>query len=153
MIGYCVDTSAFVTFCQDYPSDVFSSLWSSLEVLVGKDHIHAPTLVMQELARQDDDLKEWAKRHKGIFVRVTPQIYKFVQDANSDFPTYTNPDATNEEADLYVIAVAKLRGFTVVTSERLRPKSERPRIPNVCVHYGIQCISPIEFMRQQAWKF
>jgi hypothetical protein len=54
-------------------------------------------------------------------------------------------------ADAFVIACARRYGGTVVTEERLKPNAAK--IPNVCDHFKIGCISLEGFMQQQAWKF
>ena len=54
-------------------------------------------------------------------------------------------------ADPFVIACAKRHGGIVVTEERFKPNAAK--IPNVCEHFKIGCISLEQFMQRQAWKF
>ena len=57
------------------------------------------------------------------------------------------------QADPFVIAVAKVTKRTVVTGEKAVGSTQQPRIPNVCVQYGIEYINIVEFIRRQKWNF
>ena len=54
-------------------------------------------------------------------------------------------------ADPYVIAKAATMGMCVVTEEVRRPNAAR--IPNVCDHFGIECINLQELMEREGWQF
>jgi hypothetical protein len=52
-----------------------------------------------------------------------------------------------------VIALARSRGWKVVTQEHPAKPGGRPKIPDVCQHYGIECLSLFEFFRENKWEF
>jgi hypothetical protein len=53
------------------------------------------------------------------------------------------------KADLWIIAVAKVRGCTVVTQEVAAGRGSRKvRIPDVCAHFGIKCINTFTLMEE-----
>jgi hypothetical protein len=54
-------------------------------------------------------------------------------------------------ADAFVIAKAAVEGRAVVTVERIRPKAVK--IPNICQHFGVPCLSLEEFMEEEGWEF
>lgn len=54
-------------------------------------------------------------------------------------------------ADSFVIARAKIVGSTAMTQEKRSPKAAR--IPNICEHFGIDCIDLEGFMQRQNWVF
>ena len=54
-------------------------------------------------------------------------------------------------ADPFVIARASVENRTVVTMEKL--KATAAKIPNICCHFGISCLSLEEFMEAENWRF
>lgn len=75
----------------------------------------------------------------------------------NQFPGLRDPKAEYEEADAYVIALARQRGGIVVTQETAAAEKNRPRrthfIPDVCRELGIPCISLLGLMRKEGWGF
>jgi hypothetical protein len=73
------------------------------------------------------------------------------------FPGLRDARAEYEEADAYVIALAKLSHGIVVTQETPAAEKNRPRrthfIPDVCRELGIPCISLLGLMRREKWAF
>jgi len=71
--------------------------------------------------------------------------------------THLNPKAEYEEADAYVIALAKLRDGIVVTQETSAAEKNQPKrthfIPDVCRELGLHCITLLGLMRREGWKF
>ena len=56
------------------------------------------------------------------------------------------------QADPFVIALAQLHGFAVVTGERPTGRPDRPHIPDVCTALNIRCISLLELFREQGLR-
>jgi hypothetical protein len=54
-------------------------------------------------------------------------------------------------ADPFVIAKAGTDGFTVVTMEKLKPGGAK--IPNICKHFNVSCITLEDFMAAEGWTF
>jgi hypothetical protein len=54
-------------------------------------------------------------------------------------------------ADPFVIAKARVERRAVVTMERL--KANAARIPNICEHFEIGCLSLERFMEEENWIF
>ena len=54
-------------------------------------------------------------------------------------------------ADPFVIAKACVDGTTVVTTEKFKPNASK--IPNICRHFGVSCLSVQEFMETENWRF
>lgn len=63
----------------------------------------------------------------------------------------------NVSADAYVIALAKARGWMVVSQETSAQEKHRPRqsyyIPDVCRDLGIPCVNLLGMMRREKWVF
>ena len=56
-------------------------------------------------------------------------------------------------ADPFVIALAELRGATVVTGEGSDGTERRPKIPYVCQQRDIPCIRFLQFIQDEGWTF
>lgn len=56
-------------------------------------------------------------------------------------------------ADPYLIALAKYKGFTLVTDEKLNisDSTDHVKIPNVCLKENVKCISLVSLIQQEQW--
>jgi hypothetical protein len=54
-------------------------------------------------------------------------------------------------ADPFVIARAAVENRIVVTTELIKPNAVK--IPNICAHFGVRCMSLAEFMDAENWTF
>nr|WP_292587324.1 DUF4411 family protein [Mesorhizobium sp.] len=53
--------------------------------------------------------------------------------------------------DPFVIAKAASEGRGVVTMEEFKPNGAK--IPNICRHFEVECMSLEEFMEREGWEF
>ncbi|MGH2396122.1 MAG: DUF4411 family protein [bacterium] len=154
---YSVDTSSFMDWqARYYPTDVFSTLNERVSDLVAKGRVLAPALVREEIkAVGSDDLNKWAIANFGIFV-PTADVLADAQAIQNQFVGLRDPKAEHEEADAYVIALAKQKGGIVITQETSASEKRKPPrshyIPDVCRELGIPCISLLGLMRREGWK-
>ena len=56
-----------------------------------------------------------------------------------------------KNADPFVIARAGVEQKAVVTMELLKPNAAK--IPNICQHFGVRCLTLEDFMIEQNWQF
>ena len=117
----------------------------------------APDIVCEELiAVGTADLNSWAAARPHMFVPLAEVLAEALA-IQARFPGLKDPKAEFEEADAYVIALAKLRDATVVTQETSAAEKNRPRrthfIPDVCRELGLPCISLLGLMRREGWRF
>jgi hypothetical protein len=155
-VVYSVDTNSFMDWqARYYPTDVFKSLDAELNALVGAGRLRAAALVREELdAVGTPELTGWARANAGIFV-PTPDLLADALVIQNQFPGLRDPKAEYEEADAFVIALARLRNGIVVTQETPAAEKSRPRrthfIPDVCRELGVPCISLLGLMRREKW--
>jgi len=112
--------------------------------------------VYNEIKDRKDRLAEWAHRSQDFFqiptedeMQFVAQIFRF-----SHFQAMIREKERLQGkpvADPFVIAYAGCHNGCVVTQEAHRPNASR--IPNVCEHFGIQCICLEEFMKKENWTF
>lgn len=155
---YSVDTSSLMDWqARYYPPAIFTSLNDRLSELVTNGRFVAPALVHEELrAVGPPDLVTWASDNKAIFT-ATDQILADAVAIQGQFAGLRDPKAEYEEADAYVIALARLRGGCVVTQETEASQKRNPRrmhfIPDVCRELGIPCFSLLGLIRREGWTF
>lgn len=155
-VVYSVDTSAFMDWqARYYPTDVFKTLVTRMTDLVQSGRLQAAALVREEIgAVGTPELAEWAKTHSGIFV-PTKELLAGALIIQNQFPGLRDPKAEHEEADAFVIELARSRDGIVVTQETPAAEKNRPRrthfIPDVCRELGVPCISLLGLMRREKW--
>lgn len=140
-----------------FPTDVFIGLVDRVEELAAAGRFIAPALVKEEVGAVGTvSLIAWTENHAGIFV-PTSEVLVEAQAIQNQFAGLRDPKAEYEEADAYVIALAKMRGGTVVTQETPAAEKRNPKrthfIPDVCRELGVSCISLLGLMRREGWKF
>ncbi|MBZ5633724.1 MAG: DUF4411 family protein [Acidobacteriia bacterium] len=153
-MAYCIDTSAILDgWVRYYPRDVFPTLWDNLENMIAGGRLVAPDEVLKELSKNDDDLHSWARLQDGLFCPLEADIQIATAEILGAFPKLVNNERNRSIADPFVIAVAKVRGLSVVTGEKRKGNPARPKIPDVCDAYGIKSLTLLELMKSEGWKF
>jgi hypothetical protein len=157
---YCIDTNVIVSFLRGtddefYGSDVFAPQWLFIEELATKGAIVAPREVERELtgwARTIEGMAQWVRSHKGLFLAVeaSAQLVAAKEIVNA-YPAYAS--STNYVGDLSIMSLAKYLGVAVLTLERRADHhaEKRPKIPNVCQEFGIDCVSVSGFLRREGF--
>jgi len=113
------------------------------------------------LEKQDDELLQWAKRHKEIFLRLDEEQVALGMDIVAGFPTLVNPLKQTPDADPFVIALAILEkkklmligDECVVVSAEKRGSQQKYKIPDVCAHFGIRHFSILDVIAEEGWTF
>ena len=153
---YSIDTSSFMDWqARFYPLDVFTSIVGRIDGLIAVDRLLSPALVREELGVVGTgELIAWGDARKNIFV-PTGELLAEAQSIQNRFPGLRDPKAEYEEADAYVIALARLRGGIVVTQETPAAEKRNPKrthfIPDVCREMGIPCFNLLGLMRREGW--
>lgn len=150
---YSFDTSAWLQcWARFYPRDVFPALWGRLEGMLDDGKIICSDEVLRELAKQEDDLTKWLRGKPETFVELSEDVQDATNEILARHPFIAKELARRTHADPFVVAVAKVRGCTVVTQED-RGTQAKPRIPYVCEAFDVPCIDVITFIRQEGWTF
>lgn len=102
---------------------------------------------------KDDGLAKWGKSNKNMFIPLDGDQSREVSIILEKFPGLVDQNKTIPEADPFLIALAKCRAWTVVTSERPNNSPIRPKIPNVCKNLSVRWIKLLEFFREVEFKY
>lgn len=135
---YSVDTSALLhCWVRRYPIDSFPSLWENITQLINDGTLIASIEVHYELLKKEDGIANWVKQHNGMLIDTDTAVQEAVKEIFAKFPLLVNNLKDRTEADVFVIAVAKTKGCTVVTEEIRSNSPNRPKIPDVCDYFDI----------------
>jgi predicted nucleic acid-binding protein len=152
--GYVIDTNALIDLWRrHYAKDVFPQLWELLEKMIADQELIAPQEVLAELRPQNDELYRWATK-QDFFKDLDAEQVGFAKEIVAKFPNLVDPDKTIPDADPFVVALARSKGWKVVSAEKRSGVGSRPKIPNVCEHYtGMVCLPLLDFFRDRNWRF
>jgi len=162
-MDYCLDTSVYIqAFRTYYAFDLAPGFWTAIRQFAEKKVLLSPISVFTELSKGNDDLAIWTKESKHILfvdpddgvIEAMRQIADF---SNSNYEDQHQVSGFLSGADPWVVAQAKAHNLTVVTmevskaSEDINPQSQKYigklKIPNICSHFGVKCISTFEMVR------
>ena len=165
-VVYCVDSSALIDLRIDYPRKTFVTLWRKMSDLVAANRMIAPRQVWREV-KKDDELPLWAKNNRGMFVRLSQNAVVIAAEIVAKFEGLVDADKETPDADPFLIALAidmereqkdlfAPRRHVVLTCEK-PSRGGRPKIPDVCKHYGVEFLAGAtaltEFFAKEDWVF
>ena len=151
---YVVDTSSLVgAWVRSYPPDLFPGVWEHMSELAQTGQLIAPEDVLEELKAQDDELLGWVRaRVDAIIVPTSRALLLEARAVLADHPGLTKTGTGRGRADPFVIALAAQRDCPVVTQEQ-GGSAAKPRIPYVCTARGVTCMSILDVIRTEGWRF
>jgi hypothetical protein len=154
---YVFDNSPLSALFKNYYRGVFRTLWQGFDALVDAGQILSTREVLREIEDSSiEALREWAANHKDIFATPTAEEAAYVARIYEVRHFQQNIEAKKllkggRNADPFVIARAALASSTVVTMEQF--KDNAAKIPNICLHFEVRCITLEEFMHAEGWTF
>jgi len=154
---YVFDTSSFIVIGHYYP-ERFPTFWTRFDAAVDAEEIVSVREAFNELTTEASRpwLSQWIKEHKEIFLVPSDEETQFVRRIFRvpHFQMLVNGKARltgKPTADPFIIAAARVRDGTVVSEETKKPNAAR--IPNVCEHFGIPCVTVEGFLAEKNWRF
>jgi hypothetical protein len=151
---YSVDTSALIDGLERfYRQDSFPGLWEEVDNLIHAGRFLMSDEVVEEANKSDLVAKAWCDaREPARFVVATDVVViREVQAIVARYPNMLKKG--RNRADAFVIAVARLRSAAVVTGEGHDGNERQPKIPYICGHLGIECLSLPEVVSLEGWRF
>ena len=151
---YCIDTSSiFEWFIDTYPPSIFPALPERMEELIAAGRLRAPKIVLDEI-RPGDDCHKWAKAQTELFIEESTAVQQIVKQIMATHHNPAKPLKGINNADPFVIAMAKDGGPNwIVVSDEHPGSSETRKIPFVCAHEGIHCMNFQGLMKAEGWQF
>lgn len=156
MRRYCLDANALIEPWNKYYSmKRCPEFWDIIDNL-GKDGIvFCPDQVKREIDKIDDGLKSWISGKPYLIRQETTSVQEHVRKILATFSSLIIVGADRSMADPWVIAHAMAENAVVVSKEyvaRPNQKSTRVKIPDVCQHFKVPCISDFEFVDEIGLK-
>ena len=153
---YVFDTTPFVTLFRNFYKSRFPTLWGLFDARIESGEITSTREVFRELEEQDDTLLAWARAHRDVFVTPDAAEGAFVAQIYAVPHFQQNIEKQKllkggKNADAFVTARAAVLQGCVVMLEKRTPNAAK--IPNICDHFGIQCLTLEEFMEAENWSF
>lgn len=156
-MSYVFDTNAFSQLFHSYYRNRFPTLWEQFDVLVENGEITST----REAAREIEGdrvvaLREWARDRGDLFPTPDATEARFVGQIFA-VPHFLQIIERKKllkgglNADPFIVARAHSIGGTVVTLEGEPPNGAK--IPNICRHFRIPCLSLEGFMEEEDWRF
>jgi Domain of unknown function (DUF4411) len=148
---YCIDTSALIAaWYERYKPNRFPKLWEQLDQLITEGRLVSSTLVLRECSKQrSEELHGWLKPREAMFATPDETVQGQVDHIVN---TYTGLVAAGKEkfqADPFVIAQAKVNGYTVITEET--GIGSLSKIPGVCAAMKVECINLMQLIDEEDW--
>lgn len=157
MRRYCLDTNAFVEPWNKYYSiKLCPQYWEILDRLGQQGIVFCADQVKREIEKVDDGLKKWLGARPHLVRQEAEEVQQKVRTILEKFPSLIAVGANRSMADPWVIAHAMVENAVVVSKEYVATKNQknsRVKIPDVCRHFGVLCISDFEFVDEIGVKF
>ena len=147
-VKYVLDTNVFINMQRHHPLDIFSSLWSKMAEAIEAGDVISCSEVLDEISIGNDELIEWAKQKKEAFLTSEVDVQQIVRDILKNHPALVTGTCKANNADPFVIALAKHKGYTLVSDETRAGNGQPVKIPNVCEAYGVRLIKFVDFLRE-----
>ena len=151
---YSIDTSAIIEcWWRQYPPEVFHTVWIKLENLIEKNIIIAIDDVLFELEKKEDAIYKWALERRNMFLPHDVRIELAGKSIIQNYKRLIDERNIRSGADPWVIALAKVESYAVITDEKPTGNLNKPNIPDVCYALNIPCINMLQLFKEQKWKF
>ena len=158
---YVLDANVFIEAARRYYAFQFDSpFWENLIRLYDEGRIISIDRVKNEIQKGKDELADWVSNDfHAAFVSTDDdevissyaQIMNWVY--NQDQYTIAAKAEFANSPDGWLIAYALAKGCIIVTHESFsKDAKKRVLIPNVCKHFGIECIDTFEMMKRLGVK-
>jgi len=157
---YAIDSSSLIEgLRKTYPKEVFPSLWNKVGEQIELGKIIAPDEVKRELEDFGvDELAKWCNGFPNFFQAEDNDIQNVVTSimAPPEHRKLINLKTPGRYcADMWVIAIAKVRNLTVINEEQFLTSvsPHKNKIPNVCKDLEIPYMNFLDYIKKQNWQF
>lgn len=153
---YVIDTSVVSALHRNYYRTRFVSLWERFDSMVAAGQFTSTREALRELEDIGGSALEWAKLNPDLFKVPDGREARFVASIYAVPHFQANLErqkilSGGRNADPFLIARAACIGGTVLTMEQF--KANGAKIPNICKHFGVNCVDLQDFMEKEGWVF
>jgi heme/copper-type cytochrome/quinol oxidase subunit 2 len=163
---YCLDTSGLSNPLAMMPEDLYSTLWSQIEILITSGIFAVTTEIYEELKYLSGSVGECIKRNsKNMVLEVGDtdwdwklylnQVERLRTTHESVISEYNNNrSATVGFNDVSIVALAKSLNLPVISMEAksFQPSATKIKIPKLCKIEDVEHLDFNEFLRKEGIK-
>ncbi len=155
---WVLDANVWIELRDRYPSWIFETLWNGLSqsILAGRIQIPEEVLAEINVNEEKDWFESWKKDHLSSLVYETNnELLECVQVIIEEFEEkLIDPDIPQKNhGDPFLVGLAQLNEACVVSTENpAKQPNNHVKVPDVCQHYGINCIKLLEFLKEEIGK-
>jgi hypothetical protein len=148
---YCIDTSALIAaWYERYKPNRFPKLWDQFDQLVTDGRLVSSTLVLRECNKQrPEELHGWLKPREAMFIAPDETVQQQVDHIVNTYTALVSAGKEKFQADRFVIALAKVSGYTLITEET--GIGSLGKIPGVCNAMKVECINLMQLIDEEDW--
>ncbi len=158
---FLLDSNIFIEAKNRYYGFDFCPIfWDFIDKEINKNTILTIKEVYNELSNGNDDLTHWIKERKdsAFFISFDDEETQkeFAQIAQYVVDNFSQEEANKflSVADPWLIAKAKVLEAVIVTHEVPAPSNtKKVKIPNICIHFGVDYTNPFNMLRKLGAKF
>jgi hypothetical protein len=159
---YVFDSSVFITLnrINENVLTLPQGVWDKLDEMMDEGKIISQRYVYEEVvtnSNHPDRVSAWLAPKKEYFLRETPQQVTYMIEVVQRFPKLIDPENEKEQADPWLVALARDRNstetdksFILVTQES---QSKTTNLPAACSIYGVESISLKTFFTEVGINF
>lgn len=154
---YIVDSSSLIILNR-FDAEVFEipqRVWDDLDKLLEDGVLTSCRCVYEEIvtgSKKPDKVSAWLGPKQDHFPKPTNQQVLYMAEAVNEFSGLVDPKSEKEQADPWIVALARElfetdleHEYVVVTQEN---KNSPNKIPAACRKYGIRHINQREFLAE-----
>ena len=130
----------------------FPKLWQNIDDLVSAGRLVMSEEVRVDLKEHEDDAYAWVRDREKAIVATDAAVWAEARKVIAANPKLVAVGSTRNRSDPFVIAVAVMRGATVVTGE-VGGSATRPKIPFVCGQMKVPCVGLPDVISAEGWVF
>lgn len=158
-MAYLLDTNVFIAAKNNYYGfDFCPAFWDWLNMATEEGVVRSVERVYDELIERGDDLSDWARDRRGLFLALGADDVAGVAAVNRwarDSSQYTAGAKADfaSKADSFLVAQAMGGGHTVVTHETIRDSKATVKVPNAAAAHGVPFCTPFHMLRVERARF
>ena len=158
-MAFLLDANVFIQAKNEHYGMDFCPAFSDwLRVSNEAGTVASVAAIAAEIRVRVDELSEWTKRCGDSFfldpdaevLRAADQIGRWVTVQHYTARAINRFTST---ADHLLVAHALAKDFSVVSHEKRSTSRNRVKIPDVCLEFHVECISPFEMLRRSKARF
>lgn len=159
---FLIDANSLITPYESYyPFDLFPVFWEQMELYIKNEKIAILDVIKDEFEKGDDDLSKWIKtieiplyidrRTKDVIEQYS-EILSYIQNSKDYKDSALMEWSKATVADPWLIAVAKIYGYEIITFEKYVPinpgqPAKMAKIPNIAEKFGVSTSNLFNMLR------